>query len=101
MYSTIIFNFIKDYLFFIAGYIIKDIGHFTMVLQGGAAVQYFSNAKRKTTDLDFTLYTTTTIDKIKEKLASDFLPYFSNEVIDIREILLNREPIFNFPTIKK
>ena len=101
MYSTIIFNFIKDYLFFIAGYIIKDIGHFTMVLQGGAAVQYFSNAKRKTTDLDFTLYSTTTIDKIKEKLASDFLPYFSDDVINIKEILLNREPLFNFPTIKK
>lgn len=101
MYSTIIFNFIKDYLFFIAGYIIKDIGHFTMVLQGGAAVQYFSNAKRKTTDLDFTLYSTTTIDKIKEKLASDFLPYFSDDVINIKEILLNREPLFNFPEIKK
>ena len=92
-YEVLIFNYIKEYLLFIISKSSKlaENRYGTLVLQGGACVQHFSNARRITGDLDYKFYplpqnlTKTTIELQYNFLKKNILPYIS--LIDVKEIL--------------
>ena len=96
MHEVLIFNYIKEYLLFIISksYYLAEDKYGILVLQGGACVQHFSNARRITGDLDYKFYplpqnlTKTTIELQYNFLKKNILPYIS--LIDVKEILTKR-----------
>jgi hypothetical protein len=96
-YEVLIFNYIKEYLLYIISksYNLSKDKYGILVLQGGACVQHFSNARRITSDLDYKFYplpqnlTKTTIEMQYNFLKNNILPYIS--LIDVKKILRERK----------
>jgi hypothetical protein len=96
LYYSIIFEFMKDYLLLIIGSIVQNQpilkDGFNVILTGGACVQYFSEGKRKTSDLDFMICSKKDIKDIKSIIEKFLLPYLlSPEIMNIKNILKSRE----------
>lgn len=103
--QLMIFNILKDYIVYIISTIFskKNMGEIRktsknggkLILQGGACVQYYSNAKRKTYDLDYKFYPDLEFkDDIKNQqtfFKEVVLPYFTAENFDINQIILSRK----------
>ena len=99
LYYSIISEFMKDYLLLIIGTIVQNQkilkDGFNVILTGGACVQYFSNGKRKTSDLDFMICSNKKQDDIKKIIEQFLLPYLlSPEILNIKNILKSREYSF-------
>jgi hypothetical protein len=99
LYYSIISEFMKDYLLLIIGTIVQNQkilkDGFNVILTGGACVQYFSNGKRKTSDLDFMICSNKKQDDIKKIIEQFLLPYLlSPDIFNIKNILKSRKYSF-------
>ena len=71
---------------------IKGVG--SLKLYGGACVQYYSNRKLKTNDLDYKFIPKEKCDVNEQRkfIQKYILPYLSTSIIDVKDIIRNRVP---------